>query len=134
MAEKVYKNEQMVKGEITGEFIKSGNTSDDVHCIRTGSIPADKLSVEYPNTSKISASEVKKAVSAKTVKPVTVKIEDFRKSLNEVVAGSELPPFLLEMILGEMLAGISGVAQTEYAQDRENWEKASKEGEEDGGH
>ncbi len=29
-----------------------------------------------------------------SVKPVTVKIDDFRKGLNQVVAGSELPPFL----------------------------------------
>ena len=70
----------------------------------------------------------------KAVKPVTVKIEDFRKNLNEVVAESELPPFLLEMILGEMLSGIGSVARKEYAQDREEWEKACKEGEEDGGH
>jgi len=70
----------------------------------------------------------------KAVKPVTVKIEDFRKDLNEVVAGSELPPFLLEMVLGEMLAGISSVAQKEYARDRETWEKACKEGAKNGGH
>lgn len=68
------------------------------------------------------------------VKPVTVKIEDFRKNLNEVVAGSGLPPFLLEIILGEMLAGISSVAQKEYAQDREAWEKTCKEDEKNGGH
>lgn len=71
---------------------------------------------------------------AAPVKPVTVKIEDFRKNLNEVVAESELPPFLLEMVLGEMLAGISSVAQKEYAQDRETWEKACKEGTKNGGH
>ena len=55
-------------------------------------------------------------------------------NLNEVVAESELPPFLLEMVLGEMLAGISSVAQKEYAQDRETWEKACKEGTKNGGH
>ncbi len=69
-----------------------------------------------------------------SVKPVTVKIDDFRKGLNQVVAGSELPPFLLEMILGEMLAGISNVARKEYAENREVWEKACKEGGENGGH
>ena len=51
-----------------------------------------------------------------------------------VVAGSELPPFLLEMILGEMLAGISNVARKEYSENREAWEKACKEGGENGGH
>ena len=40
----------------------------------------------------------------KPVKPVTVKIDDFRKKLNQAVADSELPPFLLEMVLGEMLS------------------------------
>lgn len=69
-----------------------------------------------------------------SVKPVTVKIEDFRRNLNEVVAGAELPPFLLEMVLGEMLAGISSVARKEYARDWEEWEKACKAGEENGGH
>ena len=69
-----------------------------------------------------------------SVKPVTVKIDDFRKGLNQVVAGSELPPFLLEMILGEMLAGISSVAQKEYARDRKTWEKACEEGVTNGGH
>ena len=36
----------------------------------------------------------------KPVRPVTVKIDDFRKKLNQAVADSELPPFLLEMIVG----------------------------------
>lgn len=69
------------------------------------------------------------------VKPVTVRVGDFKKELNRVVAGSQLPPFLLEMILGEMLAWMSSVAQKEYEQDREEWEKACKGGKEkDGGH
>lgn len=133
MAGKMYKNEQRVEGKITGEFIKSGNASDDACCIRAGSIPVDQLSAEYPNTSETATSTVKEKRSI-PVKPVTVKIEDFRKDLNEVVAGSELPPFLLEMVLGEMLAGISSVAQKEYAQDREIWEKTCKEGAKNGGH
>lgn len=72
---------------------------------------------------------------AEPVKPVTVRVGDFKKELNRVVAESQLPPFLLEMILGEMLSGISSVAQKEYEQDREEWEKACKEGEKkDGGY
>lgn len=66
------------------------------------------------------------------VKPVTVRLEDFKRNLNEVVAGSELPPFLLVMVLGELLTAMSGVAQKEYEQDQEAWEKACKEGEKDG--
>lgn len=73
--------------------------------------------------------------AGKPVKPVTVRVGDFKSKLNRVVAESQLPPFLLAMILGEMLAGISSVAEKEYAQDREEWEKTCKEGgEKDGGH
>lgn len=69
------------------------------------------------------------------VKPVTVRVGDFKKELNRVVAESQLPPFLLEMIIGEMLAGISGVAKKEYEQESEEWEKECKEGEKrNGGH
>lgn len=69
------------------------------------------------------------------VKPVTVRVGDFKRELNRVVAESQLPPFLLEMILGEMLSGMCSVAQREYEQDREEWEKACKEGgKKDGGH
>ncbi|MEZ3468322.1 MAG: hypothetical protein K1W40_07720 [Schaedlerella sp.] len=60
----------------------------------------------------------------KPVRPVTVKIDDFRKKLNQAVADSELPPFLLEMIVGEMLSAMSRVADQERIQDREAWEKA----------
>lgn len=67
----------------------------------------------------------------KKPRPITVKIEDFKNTLNDVIAESELPPFILEMLIGEYLAGVSHVAQREYAQDREEWEKA---GEADGGH
>lgn len=62
-------------------------------------------------------------MTEKKQKPVTVKIEDFRESLNKSVTESELPPFLLEILLREYLAGISRVAWREYAEDREEWEK-----------
>lgn len=61
------------------------------------------------------------------VKPVTVRLDDFRKNLNQVVADSELPPFLLEMVLGEMLSAMSKVAEKEHVQDRKAWEKACAE-------
>lgn len=71
----------------------------------------------------------------KPEKPVTVRVKEFQYELNRVVAESQLPPFLLEMILGEMLTGISRVAGKEYEQDKESWEKARKEGEsKDGRH
>ena len=76
--------------------------------------------MEKPQNNEVLSSEVV------AIKPVTVKIEDFRKNLNQVVAESQLPPFLLEMVLGEMLTGIGNVARQEYAQDREVWEKSTK--------
>ena len=58
---------------------------------------------------------------------MTVRLDDFRRNLNQVVADSELPPFLLEMVLGEMLSAMSRVAEAEREQDREAWEKACAE-------
>lgn len=66
------------------------------------------------------------------IRPITVRIEDFKTGLQKVVTESELPPFILEMILGEYLAGVSIVARGEYAQDREQWEKYCKENEQSG--
>lgn len=49
-----------------------------------------------------------------------------------MVEESELPPFLLEMIIGEYLSGISVVAKREFATARAEWESAGKDGEKDG--
>lgn len=69
---------------------------------------------------------------AEMQKPVTVKISEFKTSLNQAVSESGLPPFILEMLLGEYLAGVSQVAQKEYQQDKAEWEQTCKEGEENG--
>ena len=87
------------------------NKESDINC---GSLSAEKLRVDYMR-------------KPQPMKPVTVRLDDFRKNLNQVVAGSELPPFLLEMVLGEMLSAMSRVAEKERAQDREAWEKACVE-------
>lgn len=71
------------------------------------------------------AQEVRK--QAKPVKPVTVRIEDFKCSLNQAVAESELPPFILELLIGEYLVGISQVARREYEQERAEWERECKQ-------
>lgn len=102
---KVYENIMGMDGEVKGEVIKAGTVS------------AEELCVEYPAKKKIPI----------PVKPVTVRLEDFKRNLNEVVAGSELPPFLLVMVLGELLTAMGGVAQREYEQDQEAWEKACEE-------
>ena len=66
------------------------------------------------------------------VRPVTVRVEQLKNDIQTAVLKSELPPFMIEMILGEYLAGIRIVAQREYAQDQAEWEKACKEGESNG--
>lgn len=70
----------------------------------------------------------------KRIRPVTIRIAELKKDINEAVGKSELPPFMLEMVIGEYLTGISAVARKEYAQDLEEWEAAQKEEAEDGGH
>lgn len=66
------------------------------------------------------------------VRPVTVRVGQLKRDIQTAVLKSELPPFMIEMILGEYLAGISRVAQKEYAQDQAEWEKACREGEGNG--
>lgn len=65
-------------------------------------------------------------------RPVTVRVSQLKNDLQMAVLKSELPPFMIEMILNEYLAGIKMVAQKEYAQDQAEWEKACKEGEANG--
>lgn len=66
------------------------------------------------------------------VRPVTVRVGQLKNDIQTAVLKSELPPFMIEMILGEYLAGIRMVAQKEYAQDQAEWENACKEGEGNG--
>ena len=65
-------------------------------------------------------------------RPVTVRVSQLKNDIQSAVLKSELPPFMIDMILSEYLAGIKMVAQKEYAQDQAEWEKACKEGNSDG--
>lgn len=67
------------------------------------------------------------------MRPVTVRVKQLKNDIQAAVVKSELPPFMIEMILGESLAGISLLAQREYMQDQIKWEeKIKKEGKQDG--
>lgn len=68
----------------------------------------------------------------KQKKPVTMRIEELRIDLNQAVAKSELPAFLLEILIGEYLSGINVVAKKEYEQERQWWLNACKEEEKEG--
>ena len=68
----------------------------------------------------------------KITRPVTVRVNQLKTDIQASVLKSELPPFIIEMILGEYLAGIRIVAQQESAHDQAEWEKACKEGEGNG--
>ena len=99
------------KGEWSVMEEKKRSEKGDMKC---GSISAERLQADYER-------------KPQPMKPVTVRLDDFRKNLNQVVAGSELPPFLLEMVLGEMLSAMSRVSEAEREQDRKAWEKACAE-------
>ena len=60
------------------------------------------------------------------MKPITMRIAELRKNLDRVVAESELPPFLVEILLGEYLSGVSMVARREYEADRAEWKQVKK--------
>ena len=67
------------------------------------------------------------------MRPVTVRVKQLKSDIQKAVVECELPPFMIEMILGESLAGISLLAQKEYMQDQIKWEeKIKKEGKQDG--
>ncbi len=57
-------------------------------------------------------------------KPVPVRMEDFRIGLNDLTVRSELPPYILEILLREYLTGVQTVARREYEDSRKEWERA----------
>lgn len=68
----------------------------------------------------------------KITRPVTVRVNQLKTDIQSAVLKSDLPPFMIDMILSEYLAGIKMVAQKEYIQDQAEWEKACEEGDSDG--
>lgn len=59
-------------------------------------------------------------------RPVTVRMEQFKEELNKAVLHSELPAYILEILMGQYLMGISKVAREEYAQEQAEWETAQR--------
>lgn len=68
----------------------------------------------------------------KKMRPVTVRIEMFKEDINKAVLNSELPAYLIEILLGQYLIGVSEIAKQEKMQEAEEWEQVKKEGENDG--
>lgn len=66
------------------------------------------------------------------MRPVTVRIEMFKEDINKAVLNSELPAYLIEILLGQYLIGVSEIAKQEKMQEAEEWEQVKKEGENDG--
>lgn len=56
-------------------------------------------------------------------KPVTVRMKELRTDLQKIVMKSELPAFLLEMLISDFLGGISQVAKQEYEHDQKVWDQ-----------
>ena len=61
------------------------------------------------------------------VRPVTVRVGQLKTDIQAAVLKSELPPFMIEMVLGEYLAGISILAPKESTLDLDGREHAGKE-------
>ncbi len=68
----------------------------------------------------------------KITKPVSVRIEELKKDLVNAVTGAELPFYLVEMVMKEVLRSVSNAACQEYDQGRAEWEKACKKGDGNG--
>lgn len=61
------------------------------------------------------------------IKPITLRIEEYRKGLIQLTMESALPPCLIEILLGEYLTGISMVSKKEYQEDLKKWESKKEE-------
>ena len=69
---------------------------------------------------------MEKKKTTNMMRPVTVRVKQLKSDIQKAVVECELPPFMIEMILGESLAGISLLAQKEYMQDQIKWEDKIK--------
>lgn len=69
---------------------------------------------------------MEKKKTTNMMRPVTVRVKQLKSDIQKAVVECELPPFMIEMILGESLAGISLLAQKEYMQDQIKWEEKIK--------
>ena len=59
-------------------------------------------------------------------KPITVKYEEFKQKLADVINDCEMPPFMIEPILNEFLIETHNCARQQYLRDKEIYESSSK--------
>lgn len=55
-------------------------------------------------------------------KPITVKYQEFKDKLAEVINDSELPPFVIEPVLKEYLNETHAFAEQQYQKDKLSYE------------
>lgn len=73
-----------------------------------------------------------------TTKPLSIRVEDYKRQLRDITSQSALPAFILEMILGEFLTGINRLSEAQYKTDIQEWsnhlgEMTEKRGESENG-
>ena len=61
---------------------------------------------------------------SKITKPTTVVVEEFRNDLATIINTSNLPPFVVEPILQEILNEVKVVKQRQYEIDKARYEQA----------
>ena len=65
-------------------------------------------------------------------KPITIRYEEFRNRLEELVNDSCLPPFIIESVMKEYLNEVHVFAVAQYQKDRSIYEKRINEGDSNG--
>lgn len=59
-------------------------------------------------------------------RPITVRIDDFRKTLDSAIEESHLPAFILELIWNQYFSSLHRIAMNEYSSEKEQYTKTQK--------
>lgn len=61
------------------------------------------------------------------VKPESIRRVELKKALETAVSESQLPPYVIEPVLAELLGSIRIASARQYKADLEQWEASQKE-------
>ena len=61
-------------------------------------------------------------------KPITIRYEEFKNELEELINDSRLPPFIIEIVMQEYLNEVHGCAVAQYQKDKSIYENRMNEG------
>lgn len=61
------------------------------------------------------------------IRPLSIRVTEYKKEIQEASIKSQLPLCVIEMILGEMLVAISSASKTAYENDLAEWNNRKDE-------